>query len=138
MTYYYIAWVFNAKSLLKYLCGFPLGWSTLSTPNTGLEIIIFDSGAYFCMNDFTSLTALNTSLGVACGTSLVPVGRTFLSGLFLKCSIIKNFNIIISAMVVSGNVRIFMDFRFDILHSLRPDRIESPIIKVVPFFHELI
>ena len=135
MTIYYIAWVFNAKSLLKYLCGFPLGWSTLSTPNTGLEIIIFDSGAYFCRNDFTSLTALNTSLGVAWGTSLVPMGRTILSGLFLKCGIIKNF---VSPMVAPGNVRIFMVFRFDILQSLRPDRIESPIIKVVPFFHELL
>ena len=134
MTYYYIAWVFNAKSLLKYLCGFPHGWSTLSTPNTGMEIIIFDSGAYFCVNDFRSLIALNTSLGVAWGT-LVPMGRTILSGLFLKCGITKNF---ISPMVAPGNVRILMVFRFDILHSLRPDRIESPVIKVVPFFHELL
>ena len=105
----------------------------LSTRNTGVVIIIFDSGAWFYMNDFRSLIALNISLDVAWGASLVPTWRTILSGLFLKCGIIKNF---VSPMVAPGNVRIFMVFCFDILYPLRPDRSESPIIRVAPFFHE--
>ena len=73
----------------------------LSTRNTDVEIIIFDSGAYFYMNDFRSLIALNISLGVAWGASLVLMWRTILSGLFLKCCIVKNY---ISPMVAPGNV----------------------------------
>ena len=84
------------------------------------------------MNDFRSLIALNISLGVAWGASLVPTWRTILSGFFLKCGIIKN---LISPMVAPWNVRTFIVFRLDILNPLRPDRIESPIIRVVPFFH---
>ena len=83
------------------------------------------------MNDLRSLIALNISLGVAWGASLVSTLRTILSGLFLKWDIIKNF---ISPMIAPGNVRIFMVFRFDILYSLTPNRIESPIIRVIPFF----
>ena len=79
------------------------------------------------------MIALNISLGVVWGTSLVPTWRTILSGLFLSCGIIKNF---ISPMVAPGNVGIFMVFHFDILNSLRPDRIESPIIRIVLFFCE--
>ena len=104
----------------------------LSTRNTGVEVILFDSGAYFCKNDFRSLIALNVSLGVAWGASLVPTWRTILSGFFLKCGIIKN---LISLMVSPGTVRTFIVFRLEIFNSLRPDRIESPIIRVVPFFH---
>ena len=100
--------------------------------NTGVELIIFDSGAYFCLNDFRFLIALNISLGVAWGASLVPTRRTILSGFFFKCGIIKNF---ISPMAAPGNVRTFIVFRLDILSSLGPDRIESPTIRVVPFFH---
>ena len=85
------------------------------------------------MDDSRSLIALNSSLSVTWGASLGPMWRTFLSGLFLKCGIIKNF---MSPMVAPGNVRTFMLFRFDILYSLRPDKIKSPIIRVVPFFHE--
>ena len=44
------------------------------------------------MDDSSSLIALNSSLSVTWGASLVPTWRTILSGLFLKCGIIKNFN----------------------------------------------
>ena len=84
------------------------------------------------MNDFRSLIALNISLGVAWGASLVPTWRTILSGFFLKCGTTKNF---ISPMVAPGNVRTFIVFHLDILNSLKPDRIESLIIRVSHFFH---
>ena len=118
-----------SNSIYLILMSFALA---LSTRNTGVEIIIFDSGAYFYMNDFRPLIALNISLGVAWGTSLVPTWRTILSRFFLKCGTTKN---LISPMVAPGNVRTFIVFRLDILNSLRPERIESPIIRVVPFFH---
>ena len=102
----------------------------LSTGSTGVEIIFFDSGAHFRMNDFRSLIALKISLGVAWGALLVPTWRTILSGFFLKCGITKN---LISLMVAPGNVRTFINFCLDILNSLRPDRIELPIIQVVPW-----
>ena len=47
-----------SKSIYLLLMSFALALSTL---NTGDEIIIFDSGAYFCLNDFRSLIALNIS-----------------------------------------------------------------------------
>ena len=84
------------------------------------------------MNDFRSMIALNISLGVAWGASLVPIWRTILSGFFLKCGITKN---LISPVVALGNVRTFIAFHLDILNSLRSDRIESTIIRAVPFFH---
>ena len=102
----------------------------LSTGSTGAEIIFFDSGAHFRMNDFRSLIALKISLGVAWGALLVPTWRTILSGFFLKCGITKN---LISLMVAPGNVRTFINFCLDILNSMRPDRIELPIIQVVPW-----
>ena len=102
----------------------------LSTGSTGVEIIFFDSGAHFRMNDFRSLIALKISLGVAWGALLVPTWRTILSGFFLKCGITKN---LISLMVAPGNVRTFINFCLDILNSMRPDRIELPIIQVVPW-----
>ena len=119
-----------SKSIYLLLMLFAL---PLSTRITGGDIIIFDSEACFCMKDFRSLIALNISLGAACGASLASTWRTILPGLSLKFGIIKNF---ISQMVAPGNVRIFMLFRFAILYSLRPSKIESPIIRVVPFFRE--
>ena len=104
----------------------------LSTRNTGVEIIIFDSGAYFCMNNFRSLIELNISLGVAWEASLIPTWKTILSGFFLKCGTTKK---LISPLVAPGNVRTFIVFRLDIFNSLRPDKIGLPIIRVVPFFH---
>ena len=118
-----------SNSIYLLLMSFALA---LSTRNTGVEIIIFDSGAYFCMNDFRSMIALNISLGVAWGASLVPIWRTILSGFFLKCGVTKN---LISPVVALGNVRTFIAFHLDILNSLRSDRIESTIIRAVPFFH---
>ena len=83
------------------------------------------------MKDFRSLIALSISFSVAWGASLVPTWGTILSGFFLKCGIIKNF---ISPMVAPGNVQTFIVFYLDILNSLKPDRIESLIIRVSPFF----
>ena len=84
------------------------------------------------MKDFRSLIALSISFSVAWGTSLVPTWGTILSEFFLKSGIIKNF---ISPMVAPGNVRTFIGFHLDILNSLKPDRIESLIIRVSHFFH---
>ena len=107
-----------SNSIYLLLMSFALA---LSTRKTGVEIIIFDSGAYFCMNDFRSLIALNISLGVVWDASLVPTSKTILSGFFLKSGILKN---LISPMVATGNVRTFIVFRSDILNFLRPDRID--------------
>ena len=81
-------------------------------------------------NNYLWFRVINISWGVAWGKSLVRTWRTILSGLFLKCGIIKNF---ISSMVATGNIRIFMVFCFDILYSLRPDKIESLLTRFAHF-----
>lgn len=81
--------------------------SPFSIRITGVNRIKFDSGAYFCLNDFRSLTALNISRAAASNVLVVPTWRTNLSRFF--------FLKIFLSSIAPWNFRIFIDCRLDIL-----------------------
>ena len=80
--------------------------SPLSIRITGVDRIKFDSGAYFCLNDFRSLTALNVSRAAASNVLIVPTWRTNLSTFFLKKSSYRQLHHGISEFLLTV-VRIF-------------------------------
>ena len=53
-----------SNSIYLLLMSFALA---LSTRNTGVKIIIFDSGAYFCMKDFRSFDSVQHFFGCSMG-----------------------------------------------------------------------
>ena len=73
----------------------------------------------------------NISSGVKWGASFVPTWVITLSGFYFSRGTAKNF---MYFMVAPGKVPTLIIFILDILYSHKPDKIESPIIKVVPFF----
>lgn len=99
---------------------------------TGDEIILFVGSTIVCIKRRNSFMFSNISSGMQWGPSLAPTWTITLSGFFISRGTSKSF---IPLMVAPGKVHILIIFLLDVLYSRKPDNIESPIIKVMPFFH---